>query len=37
MKWEGVRKQYPNTFVKFQVVEFHIEVDKESVEEIAFL
>ena len=32
MKWEDVRKQYPNTFVKFQVVESHIEEHKEIVD-----
>lgn len=37
MKWEDVRKQYPNTFVKFEIVESHIEEDKEIVDEVAFI
>jgi hypothetical protein len=37
MKWEEVRKIYPNTFVKFEVVESHMEEDKEVVDEGAFI
>lgn len=37
MKWKEVRKQYPNTFVKFKVVESHIEENKEIVDEVAFI
>jgi len=37
MKWEDLRNQYPNTFVKFEVVESHIEEDKEIVDEVAFI
>lgn len=37
MKWEEVRNQYPNTFVKFEVLEYHIEEDKEVVDEIALI
>ncbi|QXE20702.1 hypothetical protein [Clostridium sp. 001] len=37
MKWEDVRNQYPNTFVKFEIVESHIEEDKEIVDEVAFI
>jgi hypothetical protein len=37
MKWEEVRKIYPNTFVKFEVVESHMEEDKEVVDEVAFI
>lgn len=34
MKWEEVRKLYPNTFIKFQILEYHIENNKEIVDEI---
>lgn len=38
MKWEEVRKVYPNTFVKFEVVvESHVEENKEVVGEVAFI
>ncbi len=37
MKWEEIRKQYPNTFVKFEVIEYHIEEDKEVVDELALI
>ena len=37
MKWEEVRNQYPNSFVKFEVVESHVENDKEIVDEVAFI
>ncbi|QAT40585.1 hypothetical protein [Clostridium sp. JN-9] len=37
MKWEEVRKLYPNQFVKFQIIESHIIDDKKYVDEIAFI
>lgn len=37
LKWEEVRIQYPNTFVKFEIVESHIEEDKEIVDDVAFI
>jgi hypothetical protein len=37
IKWEEVRKIYPNTFAKFEVVESHIKEDKEVVDEVAFI
>jgi hypothetical protein len=37
MKWEEVRQSYPNAFVKFEVIESHIEEDKEIVDEVAFI
>ncbi|MEG2740469.1 hypothetical protein [Clostridium sp.] len=37
MKWNEVRKMYPNTFIKFEVVESHIENDKEIVDDIALI
>lgn len=37
MKWQEVRVLYPNQFVKFQVMESHIEDDIEYVDEIALI
>ncbi|MPM81970.1 hypothetical protein SDC9_129028 [bioreactor metagenome] len=37
MKWEEVRRLYPNQFVKFEIVESHIEDGKEFIDEIALL
>lgn len=37
MKWEEVRKIYPNRFVKFEVIESHIEEDKEYIDEVAII
>jgi len=37
MKWQEVRKLYPNQFVKFQIIESHIVEDKKYVDEIAFI
>lgn len=37
MKCDEVRKMYPNLFVKFEVVESHIENDKEVVDDIALI
>lgn len=35
--WNEVRKLYPDQFVKFEIVESHIEGDKEYVDEIAII
>lgn len=37
MKWEEVRKQYPNQFVKFEIVESHVIENKEYVDEVAVI
>jgi len=37
MKWNEVRNIYPNQFVKFEVLNSHIEEDKEFVDEIAII
>lgn len=37
MKWNEVRKIYPNQFVKFEVLKSHVENDKEYVDEIAMI
>lgn len=37
MKWQELRNLYPNQFVKFEIVESHIEEDKEYVDEVAFI
>lgn len=37
MTWDEVRKLYPNKFVKFKIVESHIEGNKEYVDEVAII
>ena len=37
MTWQEVRNLYPNRFVKFEIVESHVEGGKEFVDEIAFI
>ena len=37
MKWNEVRDIYPNRFVKFEVLEFHVEDDKEFIDDIAVI
>jgi hypothetical protein len=37
MKWQELRNLYPDQFVKFEIVESHIEEDKEYVDEVAFI
>jgi hypothetical protein len=37
MKWEEVRKMYPEQFVKFEIVNSHIIGDKEFIDEIAII
>ena len=34
MKWNEVRKVYPNQFVKFEVLKSHVENDKEYIDNI---
>lgn len=37
MTWDEVRKLYPDQFVKFKIVESHIEENKEYVDEVAII
>lgn len=37
MKWQEVRELYPNKFVKLEIIESHIEDDKEYVDEVAVI
>lgn len=37
MTWQEVRRLYPNQFVKFEIVESHIEGDKEYVDAVAII
>lgn len=37
MTWAEVRKFYPDQFVKFEIIESHIEGNKEIVDEIAII
>jgi hypothetical protein len=37
MKWQEVRNLYPNRFVKFAIIESHVEVSKEFVDEAAVI
>lgn len=37
MKWQEVRELYPNQFVKFEILESHIEDNKEFVDDIAVI
>lgn len=37
MTWDEVRKLYPDKFVKFRIVESHVEGDKEYVDEVAII
>ena len=37
MKWKEVRELYPNQFVKFEILESHIEENKEYVDDIAII
>ena len=37
MKWQELRNLYPDQFVKFEIVESHVEEDKEYVDEVAFI
>jgi hypothetical protein len=37
MKWEEVRKLYPNKFVKLQVLEYHMEGNKKYIDDMAVI
>lgn len=37
MKWQEVRELYPEQFVKFEIVESHIQNDKEFIDEVAII
>lgn len=37
MTWQEVRNLYPDQFVMFEIIESHIEGDKELVDEIAVI
>lgn len=37
MKWEEVRKTYPNKFVKLQILEFHFEGNIKIVDDMAVI
>lgn len=37
MKWSDVRSMYPNKFIKFEILESHIEDDIEVVDDIALI
>jgi hypothetical protein len=37
MKWEEVRKIYPNRFVKIQILDFHIENNVRYIDDMAIV
>lgn len=37
MKWEEVRKLYPNQYVKLNILDFHVESDKKIVTDVALI
>ena len=37
MTWQEVRRLYPDQFVKFEIIESHVEGDKEFVDEVAVI
>ena len=37
MKWEEVRKLYPNQYVKLNILDFHVEADKKIVTDVALI
>ena len=37
MKWEEVRKTYPDKFVKLQIIESHMEDDKKYIDDMAIV
>lgn len=37
MKWEEVRKLYPNQYVKLNILDFHVEDDKKIVTDVALI
>ena len=37
MKWEEVRKLYPNQYVKLNILDFHVKDDKKIVTDVALM
>jgi hypothetical protein len=37
MKWEEVRKLYPNQYVKLQILEYHVVGDEKNVTDVAIV
>lgn len=37
MKWNDVRKIYPNQFVKIQVLEYHMEKNRKYIDDMAVI
>ena len=37
MKWDEVRKIYPNQFVKLEILDSHIEEDKKYIDNVAII
>ena len=37
MKWDEVRKLYPNQYVKLSILDFHVEADNKIVTDVAFI
>ncbi len=37
MKWEEVRKLYPNQWVKLEILKSHIKEDKKMIDEVAVI
>lgn len=37
MKWEEVRKTYPNKFVKLQILDFHLEGNNKIIDDMAVI
>lgn len=37
MKWSEVRELYPNQFVKFEVLNSHVEENKEYIDDVAVI
>ena len=37
MKWEEVKKIYPNQFVKLQILEWHMEGDKKYIDDMVVI
>ncbi|NFT91092.1 hypothetical protein FDF86_01500 [Clostridium botulinum] len=37
MKWEYVRKTYPNTFVKLQILDSHLEGNNKIIDDMAVI
>ncbi|WP_339254279.1 hypothetical protein NSQ43_07135 [Sporosarcina sp. FSL W8-0480] len=37
MKWEEVRRLYPNQYVKLNILDFHVEEDRKIVTDVALI